>query len=191
MKKVVSVLLVLGLLLTLCSCGQTPVNEEDTPSTTTTRPTEKLQAGGLEGKVLREGDRMADITITDLDGQTATLSALLEEKELVILNFWYVDCMFCIREFPAMSEAYAEHKDKVAIYALNPIDKQARVEKFRNENADLQFPMVQCSMGWAQSFTITGYPTTVVIGKDGIIKKIHTGAYVEKSEWEDLFAEYM
>ena len=114
-----------------------------------------------------------------------------EEKELVILNFWYVDCVFCVQEFPAMSEAYAANQDKVAIYALNPIDKEARIKQFRIENANLQFPMARCPMEWARAFNVTGFPTTVVVGKDGIIQKVHTGAYMEKSEWEDLFNQYM
>ena len=194
MKRLVSLMLVLGLLLTLCSCGQTPDKDDDSTSATqpsVTQPTEKLLQEDIAGKVLQEGDRMVDLTITDMDGQSVSLSTLLEEKELVILNFWYVDCVFCVREFPAMSEAYAEHKEQVAIYALNPMDKEFRIKQFRTENAHLQFPMATCPMAWAQAFNITGFPTTVVIGKDGIIQKVHTGAYMEKSEWEDLFAEYM
>ena len=162
-----------------------------TTTTAATKPTVPLQPGSIEGKDLWVGDRMYDITITDTAGQTVKLSDLLQEKELVVLNYWFVNCSFCIREFPAMSAAYAAYRDRVAVYAVNPIDRESAVLQFRQNNPDLAFPIASGPYGWAQAFRITGYPTTVVIGKDGIIKKIHTGAIVNESDWIAMFEQYM
>ena len=162
-----------------------------TTTTAATKPTVPLQPGSIEGKDLWVGDRMYDITITDTAGQTVKLSDLLQEKELVVLNYWFVNCSFCIKEFPAMSAAYAAYRDRVAVYAVNPIDRESAVLQFRQNNPDLAFPIASGPYEWAQAFRITGYPTTVVIGKDGIIKKIHTGAIVNESDWTAMFEQYM
>ena len=44
------------------------------------------------------GDIMHDLTVTDQNGNEITLSKLLEEKQMVMLNFWYTTCSFCVKE---------------------------------------------------------------------------------------------
>lgn len=161
-----------------------------TTTTTTTKPTALLQQGDLTGKTLRVGDRMYDITVTDTDGNAITLSRLLQDKEMVVLNFWFINCSFCIKEFPVMSDFYGKYGDRVGMVALNPIDGAVNTDQFRKDNADLLFPMAVCPYAWAQAFGITAYPTSVVIDKQGIIRKIHVGALVKESDWVGLYNQY-
>ena len=162
-----------------------------TTTTTTTTVKPSLPEGDLIGKSLSVGDRMYDFTVTDSDGNTLTLSQMLQEKEMVVLNFWYINCPFCVKEFPAMSEAYEAYKERVGMVALNPYDTVANIGQFRANNASLTFPMASCPVGWAQTFALRGFPTTMIIDREGVIREMHVGALLKVSDWEALFRPYL
>ena len=149
-----------------------------------------LLQGDLSQQTLAVGDRMYDFTATDMDGNTVTLSESLRDKELVILNFWFANCVFCQREFPAMNEFYAAYGDRVEMLALNPIDADATIRSFRAANPDLTIPMLSVPRGWANAFSVTGYPTTVVIDKEGTVKAVHVGAMTQVYQWENILNAY-
>lgn len=176
----------------------TPITTTETTTTTTTTTTTATTAvkpplleGDLIGKSLSVGDRMYDFTVTDSDGNTHTLSQMLQEKEIVVLNFWYINCPFCVKEFPAMSEAYEAYKDRVGMVALNPYDTVANIGRFRADHTSLTFPMAPCPSGWVQTFALRGFPTTIIIDREGMIRQMHTGALLKVSDWESLFLPYL
>lgn len=143
------------------------------------------------GKRLSVGDRMYDFTVTDSDGNTLTLSQMLQKKEIVVLNFWYINCPFCVKEFPAMNEAYAAYQDRVGMVALNPYDSTANIRQFRANNPSLTFPMASCPTGWVQTFALRGFPTTLIIDRQGVIREMHVGALLKVSDWESLLLPYL
>ncbi len=124
------------------------------------------------------GSVMHDFTLTDTDGNTHTLSKLLEEKEMVMLNFWYSTCSPCLSEFPYINEAYLEYQDKIEILAINSIDSENEsaevVSTFKAGNA-ISFPMLK-DFDLAASFNVTAYPTTVLIDRYGVVCLIEEGA---------------
>lgn len=97
------------------------------------------------GTVLGVGDVMYDFTVTTPDGEAITLSKMLEEKDMVLLNFWYTTCSWCVKEFPYMQQAYEQYEDSVGIIALNPMEENAAVKPFQ-EQMGLTFPMAACPM---------------------------------------------
>ena len=56
----------------------------------------------LSSATLKLGDVMYDFTVTTPDGEKITLSKMLEEKKMVLINFWYTSCSWCVTEFPYM-----------------------------------------------------------------------------------------
>lgn len=162
-----------------------------TTATTTTTVKPSLPEGDLIGKRLSVEDRMYDFTVTDSDGNTLTLSQMLQEKEVVVLNFWYINCPYCVKEFPAMNEAYAAYQDRVGMVALNPYDSVANIGQFRANNPSLTFPMASCPTGWVQTFALRGFPTTLIIDRQGVIREMHVGALLNVSDWESLLLPYL
>ncbi len=133
------------------------------------------------------GDTMLDFSVTTPDGTVYTLSELLKQKKAVVLNFWFSSCNPCVAEFPHMEEAYQQHKDKLEILALNPVDgSDEMIAQFRQEHG-ISFPMAQCDPAWAQMMQLTGYPTTVVIDRSGNISLIHTGSIPDAKVFSDAF----
>lgn len=174
---------------TTTTATATTVTTTTTTTTATVKPS--LPEGDLIGKRLSVGDRMYDFTVTDSDGNTLTLSQMLQEKEMVVLNFWYINCPFCVKEFPAMNEAYAAYQDRVGMVALNPYDSMANIGQYRANNASLTFPMASCPTGWVQTFALRGFPTTLIIDRQGVIREMHVGALLKVSDWESLLLPYL
>ena len=132
------------------------------------------------------GDVMYDFTVTTSSGEKVTLSEVLKEKKMVMLNFWYTTCSWCMTEFPIMSEVYESYKDEIEIIALDPLDGAAAVQAFQNTN-QLPFKVADCPASWSTVFGVTGYPTSVFIDQYGVICLIESGAITSNSPFISAF----
>ena len=135
------------------------------------------------------GDVMYDFTVTSPDGNKITLSELLKEKDMVLLNFWYTTCSWCVTEFPFMEEAYQIYKDDIAIVGLNPTgESDNAIANFpANNGLNLTVPLASCPTSWANTFDIQGYPTSIVIDRYGVICLIEPGAITSLRPFVSLF----
>ncbi len=145
--------------------------------------------GNLSDATLGVGNVMYDFTVTTTDGENITLSELLAEKELVVLNFWYTTCSWCMTEFPLMAEAYDMYKDDVAIIALDPLDGEALVNDFQSTN-QLPFYVAACNNSFATAFNVTGYPTSVFIDRYGVICAVEPGAITSLRPFVSVFEHF-
>lgn len=151
-------------------------------------PMELVDEDALAGIQVKLGDAMFDFTVTACDGTEYKLSELLEQKEAVVLNFWYVECSPCKAEFPSLQEAYEKYSDKIEILALNPVNADDEAIAAFQKELGLTFPMAQCSSSWESAMQLTGYPTTVVIDRYGVISFMHMGSVTDSETFEDIFA---
>ena len=135
------------------------------------------------------GDIMYDFTVTKPDGTAVTLSQVLQQKKVAILNFWYTTCTYCVQEFPLMQAAYEQMQDTVGIIALDPLDGNDAVKSFQ-ENQGLTFDMAACPASWSQVFGVQGYPTTVVVDRYGMICLVESGALLAERYWTALFGHF-
>lgn len=138
---------------------------------------------------LKAGDVMYDFSVTTPDGTKLTLSEILAEKELVLLNFWYVGCSWCVEEFPYMQQAYEQFGEDVAVIALNPTDSDSAISLFQSQYG-LTFPMAACPTAWTQTFGIQGYPTSVFIDRYGVICLIEAGAITSLRPFTHAFGHF-
>lgn len=143
----------------------------------------------LSGASLGLGDVMYDFSITTAAGETVTLSEVLAEKKMVLLNFFYTSCGPCVTEFPYMQEAYERYQDTVGIIALDPIDDTAAVAGFQS-SMGLTFPMAACQSAWSQTFNVSGYPTSIVIDRYGVICLIEVGGLTSARPFNSVFETF-
>ncbi len=135
------------------------------------------------------GDVMYDFTVMKPDGTEITLSEVLADKKLVVLNFWYTTCSWCLEEFPLMDEVYKDYSDDVEIIALNPMEDNNAVDTFQKQYG-YSFNMVSCPSSWANTFSVTGYPTSVFIDQYGVICVVEAGAITSKRPWVCAFDHF-
>ncbi len=135
------------------------------------------------------GDVMYDFTVMAADGKEIKLSDILKKKDLAVLNFWYTTCTWCLEEFPLIETVYQEYKDNVEIIALNPMEDNNVVKSFQEQN-QLSFPMAACPASWANTFSVQGYPTTIMIDRYGVICVVESGAITSKRPWVSAFDHF-
>ena len=162
MKKLFSVLLAVLMLAALCGI-----------------------ASAETGIGIEPGETMPDFTATLTDGTTVTLSELLKEKDLVVLNLFASFCKPCEKEFPEMEKIYQANRDRMEIVALSAYseDTMEVIADYKESHA-LSFPMGLT--GEDLSFLeISGYPTTIMIDHNGKVGLVKVGAFVGEGEFEE------
>lgn len=134
---------------------------------------------------VKPGEAFPDFTVSLTDGTTATLSELLKEKDLVVLNIFASWCGPCEMEFPEMEKSYQAHSDRMVILSVSG-DSDDTMEIISNYKAShsLSFPMGLA--GNALDFlNISGFPTTIFITKDGTVGFIKVGAFIGEGVFEE------
>ncbi len=130
------------------------------------------------------GQAMPDFTVSLTDGTTATLSELLKEKDLVVLNIFASWCGPCEREFPEMETVYQANSERMVILSVSgdPADTMEMISDYKASHS-LSFPMGLA--GDALDFlTIPGFPTSSFIDRSGNAGFIKVGAFASQEEFE-------
>lgn len=133
--------------------------------------------------------------------ETITLSEVLKEKELVVLNFWYTTCGNCVVEFPVLNDAYNMY-DSVAVLGLNSYvldDLNGAITFESSYGLDLDFPLGKVSGNFAPGNFINpltgqgaeGYPTSVFVDRYGVICAIEVGAMTSLTQWVSVFNHFV
>ena len=130
------------------------------------------------------GQAMPDFTVSLTDGTTATLSELLKEKDLVVLNIFASWCGPCEREFPEMETVYQANSDHMVILSVSgdPGDTMEMISDYKASHS-LSFPMGLA--GDALDFlTIPGFPTSIFIDRSGNVGFVKVGAFASQEDFE-------
>lgn len=154
-----------------------------------------LIKGDVTTAKLALGDVMYDCELTDINGEKHTLSAVLAEKKMVLLNFWNTGCTWCWTEFPIMASVYEQYGDDIEIFALDPDPFGTdTVDEIRAELAEhdlsLPFKVAKVPYAWANTFAISGYPVSVIVDRYGVICLLEEGAITSKGAWINIFDHF-
>ena len=122
---------------------------------------------GLEGDPLRVGAQAQDFTVVSTSDASKSVALKDFKGQVVVLDFWATWCAPCRETLPHVQKLWDDNKDKgVQVMAISEEDS-ATVNDFQNQNK-FDFPCYTDGSNVANSaFGVSGYPTTVVIGKDG------------------------
>ena len=159
------------------SVSETSVSESTEASVSETLPEitpEEYYYG--EYKELSEGDRAPWINAALVDGSNFEMA--YAQGKVILLNFWATWCGPCVREMPAFEKLYGEYKDSddVVIIAVDIGEDMDTVKQFVSDNGYTFNVGCDTEGIIAWQYPTDGIPYTVLVGKDGYIKKIHLGA---------------
>lgn len=139
--------------------------------------------------VLKEGITKMDISFPGLDGQPVSPSDEKYRNKVVILQLFGTWCPNCLDETRFLSEWYSQNKDRdVAIIGLayEASDDfeyaRSRVKKMIDKlGVEYDFVIAgtrdkaEASKTLPMLNGVIAFPTTIFIGRDGTVRKIHTG----------------
>ena len=128
------------------------------------------------GEGPRIGYRAPNFRLKDLAGEEVSLASY--RGQVVFINFWATWCVPCKVEMPYMEALYRDYKDKgFEILAISSDIQGESVVRPFVEKMRLTYPVLLDSDFHVDSkYLIRSVPTTVLVGRDGIITHILIGA---------------
>lgn len=154
----------------------------------------------IAGKRLTLGSVMYDFEVTTTDGESFKVSEMLKTHDAVVLNFWFDGCSWCEVEFPYMNTVIGEdkYKDSIALVALSWQDSLSDIGNYKldygldNITMAHENPHVASGAGEISgAFGVTGYPTTVVIDRYGVVCLIEGGALTNERAFRIMFDHFI
>jgi peroxiredoxin len=122
------------------------------------------------------GQPAPDFTLSDLNGQSYTLSQL--RGKVVIVNFWATWCPPCRAEMPSMERLHRELSGQGLVMLAVNIERDGRktVPKFLGASPH-SFPVLLDDQETVQRrYGVNKFPESFIIRKDGVIDDKVIGA---------------
>ena len=113
--------------------------------------------------------------LSSMDGQEFSLSAL--RGKVVLIDFWASWCAPCRKDMPALEKIYADFGGRgLVMIGMDAGEDHDTVSKFLQQT-ELSYPIVLAGeMNVLESYSVTAFPTLVLIDRDGNIALYHVGS---------------
>lgn len=109
---------------------------------------------------------------TDMDGHPRTLQDF--RGRVVVLDFWYRGCGWCIRAMPQVKSLAEQFRDQpVAVLGMNT-DQKEEDARFVIDKLSLNYPTLKAT-GLPEKYKVSGFPTLVILDQKGIVRDVHVG----------------
>lgn len=120
------------------------------------------------------GQPAPDFELKDLMGETVRLSKA--KGAVVVLDFWASWCGPCVAGLPRLDKLQRDYAGKgVKVYAINLRENKKEAADFAVAN-NLRLTILLDPKGEvAKQYRVEGIPQTVIIGRDGVVRKVIVG----------------
>ncbi len=132
------------------------------------------------------GAKAPDFTLNDLEGSSIALRGY--KGTPVLLNFWKIDCPYCIEEMPLLQAVQDERQGEVVLLTINIADSASAAKDFLAQNG-FAFPvLLDTSHQVTNDYGLTGTPTSFFIDANGIVKDKIVGAFPNQEALDSRLA---
>jgi len=149
---------------------------------------------GNELTPLGAGTRAPDFHAVTLDTPPVQKSLADYKGQVVLINIWATWCQPCRVEIPSIERLYQTYGPRglkvVAVSVDDPGTEPAIRAFVRDMRMSFQV-LHDPTGGIERAYQATGYPETVIVGKDGVIRKKIAGATDWDSEGNRRLIEHL
>lgn len=175
--------------------------DESATSGTIVMKSAVITSAPAQNKTYVIGDVIHDYTFTTTYSLndavwSKSVSEILREKKALVINNWGTQCSACMVEMPAMQTAYETYKDSIELVAVSNypsrtgLDSNQVIEDFV-AGGGYTFPTMRDANGFTAKFSLTSWPTTVIVDRYGAIARIEVGAITSAEVWGRLIEKYI
>ncbi len=118
------------------------------------------------------GKPAPDWIAKDLDGKEHTLSGY--RGKLVLMDFWFRGCGWCIKAMPRLKEVADHYRSKPVVLLGVNTDKEIKDARFVADRLKLNYVTLM-GKDLAEKYGVTGFPTLIVIDRKGNVVGQHVG----------------
>lgn len=127
------------------------------------------------------GTPFVDFNLIDLEMNEFT------EKQLVgkvtLINFWFESCAPCVAEFADLNDLYENIKDNPYFQFLSITTDSPEMAKVSKKKYKLPYPIYTASRKECDRLIpYLGFPTTIITDKQGKIRFMKGGGYLEREK---------
>jgi peroxiredoxin len=118
----------------------------------------------------------ADFELKDLEGDEYTLGDLLDECDLLLIDFWQVGCKPCNELVAHLQEYYDEYQEKGVEFVIISRDTSLtlpQVEPFFRSNEYTFRVLLDTELDVSTDYGVQASPATFIINPDGEIVYQH------------------
>jgi cytochrome c biogenesis protein CcmG, thiol:disulfide interchange protein DsbE len=138
---------------------------------------------GNELTPLGAGTRAPDFHAVTLDTPPVQKSLADYKGQVVLINIWATWCQPCRVEIPSIERLYQTYGPKglkVVAVSIDDPGSESAIRAFARDMR-MSFQVLHDPTGEIErAYQATGYPETVIVGKDGVIRKKIAGA----TDWD-------
>ncbi len=114
----------------------------------------------------------ADWSASDIDGKPVKLADF--RGKVVVMDFWYRGCGWCIYAMPQVMQLSEDYKEKgVVVLGMNT-DREEKDARFVIDAMGMKYATIKAT-GIPEKYGIQGFPTLVVIDGEGVVRDVHVG----------------
>jgi peroxiredoxin len=138
---------------------------------------------------MKDAESLVKFTLKDLNGKDFTFPNNLTSNKVVIIQIMGTWCPNCMDETKYYTELYNKYHElgleiiSIGYEAPDSFEEQAVKIKRLKERYNLNFTFLvggkankgKASQDFAMLNEVISFPTTIFIGRDGMVKRIHTG----------------
>ncbi|MBR2524423.1 MAG: TlpA family protein disulfide reductase [Clostridiales bacterium] len=193
MKKLISLCLCAGLMLSMTSCSGTKTNDTERETEIETEASEVIEE---TDDTDTPDDFSPDFTFTttDRDGREYT-EAFFSQHEVTMVNFWEPWCGPCVGEMPELQQLYRNYSDKG--FAILGVYSETMMESDVDQiisDTGVEYPILHYAPEFDQFKT--GYvPTTVFVDRNGHILSASGNPLIVGANsytgWEEIIRQYL
>jgi len=133
----------------------------------------RISIAGLE-----TGSQAPLFELETADGEMVRLEEY--RGQVVLLNFWATWCAPCRIEMPLLQSTFDSFQDQGLVILGIDFDEPADLVASFGDELGLTFPLLLDPGGKVQQqYKVRGYPTTVVLDREGRIQSYHIGVLTQ------------
>lgn len=149
----------------------------------------KTQNENSIGNKMNEGNPAPDFTLSDIKGNSVKLSDLKGKK--VYVKFWASWCPICLSGLEELNDLAKDNKDFEILTVVAPgikgeKNKKDFIEWFNGLKYDNIKVLFDESGDSLEKYGVRAYPTSAVIGTDGILVGVRPG-HLDKNTIQKVF----
>jgi len=114
----------------------------------------------------------ADWSTEDIDGKRHSLAGY--RGKVLVLDFWYRGCGWCIKAMPQIKEVAEHYQGKPVVVLGMNTDRDEKDARFVVDKLKLNYATLKAE-GLPQKYGVQGFPTVIVIDQKGVVRGRHVG----------------